>query len=79
MNNLFATFKEYEKTHEERERVYFHYMNDQTSEYLDTFRSDLLQHLAGSIVIKEHRQRYQKEQYDRFISSLSSRKLKKVN
>jgi len=40
------------------------------------FRADLLKHLAGSIVIKEHRVRYQKEQFDRFISSLEYSPLK---
>jgi hypothetical protein len=46
---------------------------------MDTFRSSLLQHLAGSIVVKEHRQRYQKEQFDRFITSTMTPSLKKTN
>lgn len=41
-----------------------------------TFREDLLKHLAGSLVIKEHRLRYQKEQFDRFVSSIGYSKLK---
>ena len=41
-----------------------------------TFREDLLKHLAGSLVIKEHRLRYQKEQFDRFVSSIGFSKLK---
>jgi len=41
------------------------------------FRTDLLQHLAGSIVVKEHRQRYQKEQFDRFIASMQHNALHK--
>jgi hypothetical protein len=36
-----------------------------------------LLHLAGSIVVKEHRLRYQKEQYERFIASLHSSHLAK--
>ena len=36
---------------------------------MDNFRQDLLKHLAGSIVIKNHRIRYQKEQFDRFVAS----------
>jgi hypothetical protein len=36
---------------------------------VDNFRQDLLKHLAGNIVVKEHRIRYQKEQFDRFIAS----------
>ncbi len=35
----------------------------------DHFRIDLLKHLAGSIIVKEHRLRYQKEQFDRFAAS----------
>ena len=35
----------------------------------------MLQHLAGSIVVKEHRLRYQREQYERFIASLNERAL----
>ena len=35
----------------------------------DVFRASLLKHLAGSIVIKNHRIRYQKEQFDRFLAS----------
>ena len=31
--------------------------------------------MAGSIIVKEHRQRYQKEQFDRFMISLSFRHL----
>ena len=36
---------------------------------MDNFFVDLLQHLAGNIVVKEHRLRYQKEQFDRFVVS----------
>ena len=42
---------------------------------MQAFRTDLLQHLAGSIVVKEHRLRYQKEQFDRFIASLQYNRL----
>jgi len=35
-------FNDYEKIHAERQRIYHHYMNDQTSEALDTFREDIL-------------------------------------
>ena len=40
------------------------------------FRADLLRHLAGSIVNKNHRLRYQKEQFDRFVASLDYSPLK---
>lgn len=70
-------FGEYEKAYNERKRFYFHFTREHDNEALDTFRTDLLQHLAGSIVVKEHRLRYQKEQFDRFISSLQYNKLYK--
>ena len=41
------------------------------------FRIDLLKHLAGSIVIKEHKIRYQKEQFDRFITTSKAYTLQK--
>lgn len=87
MKDLFNTFTEYERHFNERQRIYHHFVQDTqdengqrtTSEYLDSFRSELLQHLAGSIIVKEHRQRYQKEQYDRFAWSLLNHKLKRTN
>jgi len=45
----------------------------------DAFRTDLLKHLAGNIVIKEHRVRYQKEQFDRFVASINFLELKNTN
>lgn len=35
-----------------------------------SFKNDMLKHLAGNIIVKEHRIRYQKEQFDRFICSV---------
>ena len=67
VKDLLTSFTEHEKLFNERTRIYHHYMKDQQSEVLDQFRTDVLQHLAGSIVIKEHRIRYQKEQYDRLV------------
>jgi hypothetical protein len=72
-------FSQYEIASNERQRFYFHFTRESTSEALDTFRTDLLQHLAGSIVVKEHRLRYQKEQFDRFICSMHTNQLFKKN
>ncbi len=69
IRNIMDDFTDYEKIHNERERIYHHYMAEQKSEALDTFREEILQHLAGSIVVKEHRVRYQKEQFNRFLVS----------
>lgn len=79
MKELLIALTEHQKAFNEKKRVYLHFMNEQTSEYLDTFRAELLQHLAGSLVIKEHRLRYQKEQYDRFLISSQDSGLKKTN
>lgn len=79
IRKMHEDFNEYEKVHSERERIYHHFMNEQQNEALDTFREELLQHLAGSIVVKEHRIRYQKEQFDRFMYSLGDNRLYKKN
>jgi hypothetical protein len=73
------TFKDYEKATEEKRRVYEFYTNEEDNSDLATFHSDLLLHLAGTIVVKEHRQRYQKEQFDRFVSSIQYKTLAKPN
>ena len=46
------------------------------NEAIDRFRNDLLRHLAGNIVVKEHKIRYQKEQFDRLIASQQYQGLK---
>ena len=38
-----------------------YYKEDKSGLGTENFRFDLLKHLAGSIVIKEHKIRYQKE------------------
>ena len=76
---LVADFAEYEKLYNERQRIYHHFTREHQSEAMTVFRTDLLQHLAGSIIVKEHRQRYQKEQYDRFLASMQYNQLYKKN
>jgi len=46
---------------------------------MTTFRFDILKHLSTSIVVKEHRQRYQVEQYQRFMATLAAVELKSPN
>lgn len=41
-------------------------MTGDASYRFDTFKMALLQHLSQSVFVKEHRIRYQKEQWDRF-------------
>jgi len=59
--------------------VYSDYISKNTTLSMNNFRIDLLKHLAGSIVVKEHRLRYQKEQFDRFIASSQMQDLKSGN
>lgn len=59
---------------EEKAAVYADYYKDDATN--ETFRQELLRHLAGNIVVKEHRIRYQKEQFDRFVVSLNYGPLK---
>lgn len=79
LKDLANVFAEYEKLMNHKSRIYNNYMDEQTSEYLDGFRVELLKHLAGSIIVKEHRFRYQQEQFDRFIHSLNDGYFKKHN
>lgn len=76
---LINDFKEYQNVNNERERLYHHFTREHESEAMAVFRTELLQHLAGSIVVKESRTRYQKEQFDRFIASLQNNGLNKKN
>ena len=52
---LMSDFEEYEKIYNERQRIYHHFTREHESEAMAVFRTELLQHLAGSIVVKESR------------------------
>jgi len=67
MNVLVTRMDEHRKLHAEKGRMYHMYFERESSDSLDEFRFGLLKHLAGSIVVKNHRIRYQKEQFDRFL------------
>ena len=58
MNETFANFCDYNKE-----------QNTGQLQINDNFRIQLLQYLAGNIYLKDHRQRYQVEQFDRFTTS----------
>lgn len=58
---LISDFAEYDRIYNERQRIYHSFTREHQSEAMAVFRTELLQHLAGSIVVKESRQRYQKE------------------
>lgn len=77
MKKLLADIETCNRTQEERKAVYAEY--DAGADTKDSFREELLKHLAGRIVIKEHKIRYQKEQFDRFITSMSFWDLKNTD
>ena len=63
-----SALNDYTQSQNEKSVMYADY---DSSDDLDVFRQDLLKHLAGNIVVKEHKIRYQKEQFDRFLASLT--------
>ena len=63
-------FQDYERAYNDRKSIYADFKDNSEETNIFKFRTELLQHLAGSIVVKESRNRYQKEQFDRFVASL---------
>ena len=62
MQKLMGDINDHDRTNDERRELYKDYYGEDKSELgTENFRTELLKHLAGSIVIKEHRIRYQKE------------------
>ena len=72
MKQLVSDIEACAKSQAEREALY--HVDEATAASMavdaPNFRNDILKHLAGNLVIKEHRLRYQKEQFDRFVASL---------
>jgi len=68
MSRLMSALNDYTQSQNEKSEMYADY---DSQDDLDVFRKDLLKHLAGNIVVKEHKIRYQKEQFDRFLASLN--------
>ena len=54
--------------HEKREAAF--YIEENLTKDEKEFTQGLLMNLASKLVIKEHRLRYQKEQFDRFFASM---------
>ena len=71
-----SALNDYTQSQNEKNVMYADY---DSSDDLDAFRQDLLKHLAGNIVVKEHKIRYQKEQFDRLMASLTFWELKKTD
>lgn len=81
LESLLNSINEYDQVANEKKDLYANFLelNGEPSEALDKMRSELLKHLAGNIVVKEHKIRYQKEQFDRFIASTNMQTLKSNN
>ena len=66
IENVKTAFSEYASAVEERTQIFSNFTNTQ-NDHLDVFRNELLVHLSQEIVVKENRQRYQKEQFERLL------------
>ena len=71
-----STFAELSNVNTERNNLFSSLQTAAEGDRLDTFRLKLIQHLSMNIVIKENRQRYQKEQFDRMIMASQDFQLK---
>jgi hypothetical protein len=56
--DLVQTFKDFERTYNDRKAIYSDFNDNSDETGIANFRTELLQHLAGSIVVKENRNRY---------------------
>ena len=75
MNELFKLLKEHDGKQAEMNDTFANFCDYSKEKSLgqmqinDNFRIQLLKYLAGNIYLKDHRNRYQTEQFDRFVSS----------
>lgn len=76
LNAILKDIESFQKLSARESTLFSEFDNDSQ---IDQFRIEMLKHLAGSIVIKEHRVRYQKEQFDRFVITLKQPQLKDPN
>lgn len=62
MEALIDNMNRFDACHAQRESLYDDFAVENSSPMgMQAFRQDLLKHLAGNIVVKEHKIRYQKE------------------
>ena len=60
---------EYEKAYGEKESFFSQFVHDDVYDHKpEKLKEDLLAYLSSAIVVKEHRYRYQAEQYDRYLT-----------
>jgi len=51
----------HEEAFNQRSEIYADYFSEETTLEVENFKVELLRHLAGSIIVKDHRNRYQRE------------------
>lgn len=56
--NLIKDFQDFERAHNSRKEIYSDFKDNSAETGIQNFRTELLQHLAASIVVKENRNRY---------------------
>ena len=61
---------EYESARSKKESFYSSFIHDEGYMRNSKVKEDLFAHLSSAIILKEHRYRYQHEQYDRFLSCM---------
>lgn len=77
VHELKETIRNYEAAHSVRNAHYNRAHIHSSSDGLYSFREELMQHLAQNIYVKEHRQRYQQEQLERFSATIGNQSLYK--
>jgi hypothetical protein len=61
---------EYESARSKKENFYASFIHDESYMRKSTVKEELFAHLSSAIILKEHRYRYQHEQYDRFLNCM---------
>jgi hypothetical protein len=73
IQEFFSLIDAHKEAHDEKDAIYENYtaeaVVEDADQIQDEFKEELNKHLAMQIVLKEHKVRYQKEQWDRFIMS----------
>jgi len=71
LDSAISTFQKFRQALDQRENTFQRLQSAENASQddLENFRMSLIQHLSTTIVVKEHRQRYQVEQFDRMMTA----------
>jgi hypothetical protein len=72
---IVPTFQDFNQHNSNRDEIFSNFSNNSV-DTPENFKNNLLHHLAMTIVVKENKTRYQKEQFDRLILSNNHPSLK---